>query len=123
MANEKPPNESLPNEALSREVQTLTEETHEPLGHFDFEEPTEGARRDAWVLTAAGATCWWMATLPLAWIEDSFHDGSNFWVWFILALFATGAGLIAMAMLIRRQGDVTKHDRLEAVILSAAGEP
>lgn len=121
MANEK--RESLPNQALSTTPEMLSEESHEPLGHFDFEEPTEGARRDAWVLTAAGATFWWMATLPLAWVEDSFHDGSNFWAWFVLALFVIGAGFIALGLLIRHQGDVTKHDRLEAVILSAAGEP
>lgn len=123
MANDKLADQSLPNETLPRETLTLTEETHEPLGHFDFEEPSEGARRDAWVMTAAGATCWWLGTLPLAWIEDSFHDGSNFWVWYVLALFVIGSGMIAMGWLIRRSGDVTKHDRLESWILSAAGEP
>jgi hypothetical protein len=102
---------------------TVHEETEEPLGHFEFEEPSEGAPRDSWVLTTAGGVCVAMAALPAVLIYQSFRDGTNFWFWFVLALVLTGGGLAALGTRIRKQGDGVPHSRLENWILSAAGKP
>ena len=103
--------------------QTLSEETKEPLGHFDFEEPSAGARRDGWVLVTAGETFIWMATMPAALIYQSYRDGTNFWFWFVLALIVIGGGLAATGQRIRSREDTSSRRRFESWILSAAGEP
>jgi hypothetical protein len=114
----------MPNETFTGETkEMLTEETHEPLGHFDFEEPSEGAKRDSWVLTAAAGTCVAMAALPAALIYQSFRDGTNFWFWFVLALVVLGGGFAALGSWMRRRGDVPQNSRIESWILSAAGKP
>ncbi len=102
---------------------TVREETKEPLGHFEFEEPSEGALRDRWVLTTAGGVCVAMAALPAVLIFQSFRDGTNFWFWFVLALALIGGGFAMLGNRIRKQGDAVRHSRLERWILSAAGKP
>jgi hypothetical protein len=60
----------------------------------DFEEPSEGAERDGWVLKIVG---WLMiigALVPALWIDDSHRDGSNFWLWF--GVIVGGIGLLSL---------------------------
>jgi hypothetical protein len=96
--------------------------SEEPLGHFEFEEPSEGVVFERWGLMVAGETVLWMALLPAALIWASFRDGSRFWLWFTLALLAFGSGLAALAVRLAKRGRL-RRNWLDRATFSKAGKP
>jgi hypothetical protein len=88
----------------------------EPLGHEAFEEPSEGASRDGWVLITAGQLCIGCAALPAALIYQSFRDGTNFWLWFALALVVIGGVLAGIGHLLQDRGERPASERLDRLI-------
>ena len=98
-------------------------EYKEPLGHEAFEEPSDGASRDGWVLITAGQLCIGLAALPAVLILESYRDGTNFWFWFVLALVLVGAVLAGLGHHLQEHGERPANARLDEFILSAAGEP
>jgi hypothetical protein len=100
----------------------MTEETKEPLGHYEFEEPSEGPQFEKWGLVVAGETALWMALLPAALIWASFRDGSKFWLWFVLALISFGGGLVALGFRLSKRRRMSRS-WLDRATYSQAGKP
>ena len=98
-------------------------ELKEPIGHETFEEPSEGAGRDGWVLITAGQLCMALAAIPVVWILDSYRDGSNFWLWWALALGGVGLVLGGIGKYLQDAPNPHDHPQLDRVILSASGKP
>jgi hypothetical protein len=100
----------------------MATQSKERLGHYEFEEPSEGPVFERWGLMVAGETVLWMALLPAALIWASFRDGSKFWLWFTLALLAFGSGLAVLGVRVskrRRLGQTW----LNRATFSQAGKP
>ena len=88
----------------------------------DFEEPSEGAEQDGWLLRTCGWLMIVLAAVPSILIGDSHRDGTNFWFWFDVILGGLGLISIGVGTYLRYRG-TEPMKRLERVILSDETTP